>query len=222
MEHYAAEYAYLDPTNILTFTTPTGRATFEDIELLSDIEEQLKSKGIKHNDGPATKVMLKILLLRLRKGGQWKSTGNICPFSIFFYLTIWYRFRGMRFPETLEALETYVGMANWLRKNVRYFAQISEPLQRLKTELLKRSPAIGGRVRKNYSRATKVDPTEKEMESFEVLQKALTTETYLHHFNPNRQLYIDLDRSKRYGFGAMIYHVKKEPLENAFPSTDIV
>lgn len=127
----------------------------------------------------------------------------------------------LRFPETLEALETYVGMANWLRKNVRYFAQISEPLQRLKTELLKRSPAQGGRLRRNYSKGTIIVPTEEELESFRVLQKSLTTETYLHHFNPDRQLYIDLDGSKRYGFGAMIYHVKGDPQESSFPRTDI-
>ena len=28
----------------------------------------------------------------------------------------------MRFSETLKTLETYIGMANWLRKNVKYFA----------------------------------------------------------------------------------------------------
>ena len=127
----------------------------------------------------------------------------------------------MRFPETLEALETYIGMANWLRKNVKYFAQISEPLQRLKTELLKRSPAPGGRLRKNYSKTTKVSPTSEEIEAFEVLQRALTTETYLHHYDANRQLYIDLDGSKKYGFGVMVYHVRGDPQGNSFPKADV-
>lgn len=127
----------------------------------------------------------------------------------------------MRFPETLEALETYLGMANWLRRNIGYFAQISEPLQRLKTELLKRSPAPGGRQRKNFSKTTRIVPNDEEMEAFEMLQKALTTETYLHHHNPARQLYFDLDGSKKYGFGVMVYHVKGDPQGSDFPRTDI-
>lgn len=127
----------------------------------------------------------------------------------------------MRFPESLEALETYLGMANWLRRNVKYFAQIAEPLQRLKTELLKRSPAVGGRHRKNFSKTTKIIPTDEELEAFEMLQKALTTETYLRHHDPNRQMYIDLDGSKKYGFGVMIYHVKGDPQVHPFPRTDV-
>ena len=127
----------------------------------------------------------------------------------------------MQFPATLEALETYIGMANWLRRNVRYFAQISEPLQRLKTELLKRSPAPGGRLRRNFSKTTKVTPTEEEVEAFRILQQALTTETYLHHYDASRQLYVDLDGSKKYGFGVMVYHVVDDPQESSFPKTDV-
>ncbi len=39
----------------------------------------------------------------------------------------------------------------------------------LKTELLKRSPVIGGKICKNYTKSTKVDPIEDETEAFEFL-----------------------------------------------------
>ena len=129
--------------------------------------------------------------------------------------------KNLRFPDSLQALETYIGMANWLRSNVRYFAQIAEPLQRRKTELLKDSPAKGGKARKAYSRTAVFAPTPEEIESFNLLQKALTSETYLHHRDPARQLYIDLDASKKYGFGVVVYHVKNDPLDNSFPRTDV-
>ena len=129
--------------------------------------------------------------------------------------------KDIRFPDTLQALETYIGMANWLRSNIKYFAQIAEPLQRRKTELLKGSPAKGGHIRKAYSRNARFVPTEEELNSFEMLQKALTSETYLHHRDPSRQLYIDIDASKKYGIGVMVYHVKEDPQGNSFPRADV-
>ncbi|SLM41263.1 probable transposable element [Lasallia pustulata] len=44
--------------------------------------------------------------------------------------------RNLKFPATLNALEIYLGMTGWLRQFVAYYAQILEPLQYWKTELL--------------------------------------------------------------------------------------
>ena len=104
---------------------------------------------------------------------------------------------------------------------MRYFAQILESLQRLKTELLKRFLAQGERLRRNYFKSIIIVPTEEELKFFRVLQKFLITKTYLYHFNSNRQFYINLNESKRYGFEVIIYHVKGDPQESAFPRTNI-
>ena len=85
---------------------------------------------------------------------------------------------------------------------------MADPLQKRKTDLLKLGPKQG-RARKDYSSKTRVDkPSPIELAAFESLQKALSKETSLTHHNPKRTLYIDLDASKSYGFGAMLYHVK--------------
>ena len=51
-------------------------------------------------------------------------------------------------------------------------------------------------------------PTKREIDSFETLQSLLSKPTYLVHFTPSRRLYIDLDSSKAFGIGAVVYHVK--------------
>jgi hypothetical protein len=68
---------------------------------------------------------------------------------------------------------------------------------------------VAGVQRKNFSAATCIDePTEREIASFETLQSLLSRPTYLVHFSPVRRLYVDLDSSKAFGFGAVVYHVK--------------
>ena len=129
--------------------------------------------------------------------------------------------RELAFPNTLDRLEAYLGLANYLRSNIRYFAQLSEPLQQRKTVLVKNSPSKGGKERKKYAQRTEFEPTEAESLSFSALQKALTSETYLHHFNKNRRLYIDLDASKVYGFGVMVHHVRGDPDTYAYNAADV-
>lgn len=44
--------------------------------------------------------------------------------------------------------------------------------------------------------------------AFQTIQEEFKRHTFLTHFNPERQLYIDIDASKERGFGAMVYHLK--------------
>ena len=112
----------------------------------------------------------------------------------------------IKFPLTLAALETYLGMTGYLRNYIAWYAQIARPLQNRKTELLKPSPK-GGRERKSFSTKTKLsDPTEAELASFHALQQLLSKPSYLIHFNPYWTLYIDIDASKDFGFGVVVYH----------------
>ena len=48
------------------------------------------------------------------------------------------------------------------------------------------------------------------MESFKALQELLANPQYLVHFDPTRRLYADVDASKAFGIGAVVYHVKDD------------
>ena len=49
-----------------------------------------------------------------------------------------------------------------------------------------------------------------KLEAFEILQKALIIKTYLYYYNSNRQIYINLNKLKKYDFKVIIYYVKED------------
>ena len=111
------------------------------------------------------------------------------------------------FPGTFSHLESYLGLINWLRNYVPYYAQLVEPL---KTLMLRGSP-IKGRSRRNFSRGSRIDlPSEKEKLSYQAIQHASSKPTLLIHHDPSCQLYADVDASHVQGFGASVYHVKDD------------
>ena len=117
----------------------------------------------------------------------------------------------LKFPHTLHKLETYLEITDYLRDYIPYYARIAEPLQNQKTFLLKGSPSISRQKRKNYTAKTQVlDPTEEELNAFKLLQEILSSPNYLIHIDFTRCLYIDLNASKKNGFGAIIYHIRDE------------
>lgn len=118
--------------------------------------------------------------------------------------------RLLRYSETLEALEYYLGLTGYLRSYIYFYAQLASPLQALKTSLLKRAPE-SGQQRQAYASKTRLEaPSEKELASFHALQEALCRPTMLVHHNPDRVLWIDLDASKEFGFGAVGFHAVTE------------
>ena len=118
----------------------------------------------------------------------------------------------IQFPQTLKSLETYIGMTNYLRTSIPYYAQLSAPLQRVKTALLKEAPSTAGNARKSYVRKAVFDLKDPELRaSFDAIQDSFRSLHFLHHFDPTRQLYCDIDSSREYGHGCMIYMVKGDP-----------
>ena len=110
-------------------------------------------------------------------------------------------------------------MTGWLRDYIAHYAAIAKPLQERKTLMLANSPRAGNE-RKNFAvRAELQAPSDRELEAFDALQKALSKPTFLVHFGEKLTLYIDLDASKEFGFGAMIYHVFGTSPEGAYPQT---
>ena len=114
------------------------------------------------------------------------------------------------YPATLGDLEHYLGLTGYLRQYVHFYAQIARPLQDLKTRLLKDAPGKGNPRRAYSSKLRLPQATDKETQSFLTLQEALSKPSLLVHFDPARTLWIDLDASKEFGFGVMIFHVKDE------------
>ena len=116
--------------------------------------------------------------------------------------------KALKYPTTLGGLEHYLGLAGYLRDNIHYYAQLAQPLQALKTSLLKQAPSKGN-PRRAYVSAHKLDePTALQKASFDSLQEALCRQTTLVHHDPERVMWVDLDASKD-GFGVRVFHVKK-------------
>ncbi len=124
-------------------------------------------------------------------------------------------FRGLEFPATLKALETYLGASGFLRSMIPYYAQIADPLQRRKTAMLAEGRQKGRIVNGNLSKrlaytnsARLLDPTPAELASFQELQKTICEKLMLYHPNPDKQLFLQIDGSLERGFGIMVYHLK--------------
>lgn len=125
----------------------------------------------------------------------------------------------LSYPDTLGALEYYLGLTGYLRSYIHFYAQLAEPLQALKTSLLK-GALVAGQQRRAYASKTKLDtPIPRELASFHGLQAALAQPTTLAHHDPNKTLWIDLDASKEFGFGAVLFHARtdKELPEGKWP-----
>jgi hypothetical protein len=114
----------------------------------------------------------------------------------------------LSFPKTLKDLEKYLGATGWLRDYVAYYAQKAEPLQERKTNLLKGGP-IKGKPRKSFSLKTLIEnPSSVELDAYNQLQSDFSRARWLTHYNRIRQLYADVDASKK-GFGVIVYHLKE-------------
>ena len=126
----------------------------------------------------------------------------------------------LQFPEMLKQLEIYLGLTGYLRQYVPFYAAVSGPLQDHKNLLLRKGPTAGPQHR-NFSLQTPLlNPTAAEHTSFKALQDLLSTPTYLVHFDPSRRLYADIDASKAFGIGIVVYHVKDDGSEALAAAAD--
>jgi hypothetical protein len=64
--------------------------------------------------------------------------------------------------------------------------------------------------KKDSTRTHLTTPSPAELKAFHTLKMASSSPTVLVHFNPTKQLYIDLDASKEYAFGVTVYHSNDE------------
>ncbi len=112
------------------------------------------------------------------------------------------------YPNTLGALEYYLGLTDYLQSYVHFYAQLAESLQTLKITMLK-AALLEEPQRRSFSLTTQLPPsTPRETARFSSLQDALSKLSMLVHHDPTRDLWLDLDTSKEFGFGAMLFHVR--------------
>jgi len=118
--------------------------------------------------------------------------------------------RNITFPDSLKALEHFIGMTGFLRNYVPNYAKITEPLQQRKTDLLAigRKEGATGPRRKGFVARTTWTPTELERVSFETTKDYLSSPKSLTHHDPERQTYAKLDASNEHGYGVMVFHLK--------------
>ena len=115
-----------------------------------------------------------------------------------------------------------MGLTKWLHDYILYYVGIAKPLQDRKTELFSQAPKSGSSY---WSLALKIrvnNLTAYDLASFMTIQDLLSHLSYLVHLNPKRQIFINLDASKEFGFGAMIYHLKGNLAIREYPAKKVV
>ena len=114
--------------------------------------------------------------------------------------------RLLQYPLKGGALEYYLGLTDYLHSYIYYYTQLTKPLQSLKTIMLKSAP-LSGQQQKAYALKTKLPPlSPAELAAFQSLQEALSKPTTLIHHDPDKILWINLDASKEFSFGAVVFH----------------
>lgn len=140
-------------------------------------------------------------------------------------------------PSTLADLEHFIGLTNWHRHLIAYYAQRIDPLQKLKTRLnreiaseihKRRTAALQNPEDPPPSRATGPKPkiprqpvtrqqrdiaaqrkqvqfSDLELKAFRDIQQTLASKVCIRHFDPSKKVFIFLDASRLYGFGAAAY-----------------
>ena len=130
--------------------------------------------------------------------------------------------RKIQFPVNLKDLESWIGLAETLRDKIPRFAMIVEPLQKRKTELLRKhkapKPGMSKPARGKWASSVNLhDISGAELASFSELKEAMLRHTMVYHFRPSDPLCIDFDVSKK-GIGVMAYHIKPEVLPKLWKS----
>jgi len=120
----------------------------------------------------------------------------------------------MRFPEYLHELELFIGLSGYYRHFIARYAAIIEPLQTLKTRLLKSAQRKSKRQRQVYTKSKRLDkPDQAELLSFDSIKDALCSKTVLIHHDGHLPLLIDVDSSVEGGYAAAVHQVPKSTMD---------
>ena len=113
------------------------------------------------------------------------------------------------FSKTLQLLNIYFDFMNWMRDYVFMYADISQSLQQLKTELLREELVVDATRRKFFKITRIQNSTSQKITFFKIIQSLLIKSFYLVHSNFRRKYYVDLNFSKKFDLKNIICYVKK-------------
>jgi len=121
--------------------------------------------------------------------------------------------REMAFPATLADLEYFLGLTGYYRQFVPFYSLRAAPLRKLASDLTKpiRRTDQKRSVRSNTVKVP--PPTKEQLESFQQLKDALSSERFLIHDDPSVPLMMSIDASYEYGFGVAVYQVPRSTME---------
>lgn len=112
----------------------------------------------------------------------------------------------LTYLKILGRLKYYLGFIGYFCNYIHFYAQLAILFQVLKTFLFQ-DALISGQQQQVYISKTKLkSPTPQEPAFFQNIQKALShPSTFVHH-NSDKTLWIDLDASKKFSFGAVVFY----------------
>ena len=111
---------------------------------------------------------------------------------------------------TLSQLEYFIGLTNWNRHLIPYYAQRIAPLQACKTHLLKGAPPAS-RGRKDYTARITVPTDARLVQAYDDVKNALASRLRLYHVVDDLPIYAFVDSSKEYGTGLAVYQLTGDP-----------
>jgi hypothetical protein len=130
--------------------------------------------------------------------------------------------RTMDFPATLADLEYFLGLTGYYRQFVPFYSLRAAPLRKLSTELAKLIRKSDQRRSAKSDTVRVPPPTKEQIESFEQLKGALSSEQFLIHDDSSVPLMLAIDASYEYGFGVAVYQVPRATMEECNMSVEDV
>lgn len=124
----------------------------------------------------------------------------------------------------MRVLEYYLSLISYFCSYIHYYAQLAELLQALKMIILKLAPLLGQQQRVYTLKTKLLSSFSAKLAAFHSLQGVLAKPTTFIHYKSDKILQINLDTSKKFGFGVVKFYTSpnKELPERKWLSRSLV
>lgn len=114
----------------------------------------------------------------------------------------------LTFSKILRQLKHYLDLTSWMKKYVKKYIKMIKSLQIRKISLLRKFSQFDNVRRFYFFKSIFANSILKKRETFNTLQKKNSKTQYFVHYDSKRQLYINVDFSKKSNMKVMIYYTK--------------